>query len=639
MASAGRPVGGNPPWRKVTWDSGAVLGDFEPKFVLRGTSALDISNLRDDTFARFPEVEPAWLAELEQSEGTQSFLNANSNFPQLRGVQTNLYKCFLPRAWRNASPSGISGFLHQEGVYDDPNGGQLRRIIYSRLRAHYQFTNVKLLFADVMIWKKFSINIYGKPLAKPHFVTAANIFDPMTIDLSHSHDGSGPVPGIKEIEVDDDGTDSNWSIRGHADRLLEITLEDLALFAALFDEGKTADLEARLPAIHARPLLAVLKKFAAQPRRLEHFEGQYMPTEMWHETNAQKDGTLKSYAGFAKSREYWILSGPHFYVSNPFYKTPRRVCDTPRAYDPLDLTAIPDDYLPRTNYIPACDLDDYRSRMQKVAWSELGVDPHSRVADYYRVNTSRALGNSGERTLQASIMPPGAGHIGSVFSIAPRDPLLVPVIAGLWSSLPMDFFVKSTGKADLRHDLARLLPVPPGSELNDALIIRTLSLCCLTTDYADLWSTCWKETFRNERWSRSAFGGATAASGLDQGFFGRLGPKWARSFALRSDLARRQALLEIDVLVCMAMGISLDQLLAMYSVLFPVLQQNELDTWYDQEGRIIFTCNIGLAGYALPRHGRRSDSLNGTKFEVAGGGGAFQGCREASVLVELRRGK
>jgi hypothetical protein len=58
----------------------------------------------------------------------------------------------------------------------------------------------------------------------------------------------------------------------------------------------------------------------------------------------------------------WILSGPHFFVGNPFYKTPRSVCTQNSHYDILDLETLPHDYLPRTNYVPACTPDEYLAR-------------------------------------------------------------------------------------------------------------------------------------------------------------------------------------------------------------------------------------------------------------------------------------
>ena len=70
---------------------------------------------------------------------------------------------------------------------------------------------------------------------------------------------------------------------------------------------------------------------------------------------------------------------------------------------------------------------------------------------------------------------------------------------------------------------------------------------------------------------------------------------------LRTDFARRWALVELDVLAARALGLTLEELQTIYRIQFPVMRQYEADTWYDQRGRIIFTNSKGLPGVGLTR--------------------------------------
>jgi hypothetical protein len=599
---------GNPPWRKVEWQEGGILGDHNPVFVLHKLSAKQLTDEREAAFERSPQLQQAWFDELTEAEGSQAFLNATQNYPQLKGVQTNLYKCFLPRAWANVNGQGVSGFLHPEGIYDDPKGGGFRREVYLRLREHFQYINEVNLFAEVDHHTKFSANVYGPYDEKVHFNHVANLFIPQTVDICFAHEGQGQVPGIKEeVESASGAIKTVWNTNGHRDRIIEIGQHELALFAQLYDEAGTDALEARLPALHARQLTNVLEKFAAQPRRLGDLKRQYLSLEMWHETNAQKDGTIKRETRFPENPEQWILSGPHFFVGSPFYKTPRAECTKNSDYDVLDLKTLPDDYLPRTNYIPACDPATYRDRTPRVPWLEEGEQQGRLVTEYYRFVNRRMFGASSERSFISTVMPNGAGHINTAVSTVIRDEKQLVNFAAATFSVAYDFFLKSTGKSDLYGQLLATFPL-----LDIPLArIRALGLLCISDHYADLWQSNWQDNFRQQHWATRE-----PIAALPQDFFANLTPEWQRNNALRTDYARRQALVEIDVLVAQALGLTLEELLTLYRVQFPVMRQYEADTWYDQTGRIVFTPSKGLVGVGLPRKARASDLKDGTHYAI-----------------------
>jgi hypothetical protein len=601
---------GNPPWRKVEWQEGGILGDHNPAFVLHKLNAKQLTDRREAAFQRSPQLQQAWFAELAEAEGSQAFLNATQNYPQLAGQKANLYKCFLPRAWVNANKQGVSGFLHPEGVYDDSNGGVLRREIYQRLRSHFQFKNDIKLFSEVDNSRRYSINIYGCRLDVVKFKNLANLFHPMTIDACFQHNGIGGVPGIKEeLELPDGRMNVKWNFDGHRDRIINVGQHELALFAQLYDEVGTDALEARLPSLHARQLMAVLDKFAAQPQRLEGLKGMYYSTQHWNEVHAQQDGTMKRITQFPKSPEQWILSGPHFFVGNPFFKSPRPGCKSNKDYDNIDLQSLPDNYLPRANYIPVCEINTYLERTPRVSWVEDGEHRERLVTDHFRHINRRAIGSASERTAIGAIIPPGVAHIDGGFSIVFRDVKILTTFNTSFISLPFDFFVKTTGKADCRGDLVGMMPLLVN--LSTGAKIRGLALNCLTTQYANLWQLNWQDSFRKQRWAIDKPNPA-----LPQDFFTNLTPQWQRNNALRSDYIRRQALIEIDVLVAQALGLTLEELLTIYRVQFPVMRQYEADTWYDQSGRIIFTPSKGQVGVGLPRKARNSDLAEGTHYSV-----------------------
>jgi type I restriction-modification system DNA methylase subunit len=563
---------GNPPWIKITWNEEGVLSDCNPIFSVRKLTANQTTFERNNVLIS-EKNKKMYFEEYTFMSGEQSFINSVCNYPLLEKQQVNLYKCFLPLAWYLSSPSGIASYVHPEGVYDDPNGGVLRKVLYKKLKYHFQFQNETKLF-EIGNRNKFSLNVYCNK-ETDSFDSIANIFYADTIDYCYQSDGSGPVPGIKD-------KNDNWSRNGHKDRILRISENELTIFAKIFDSSDKWE-NARLPALHCTSLMKILLAFEKQKVSIASLGNKVLGSVCWDETGGQNSGIIKRNVHFPSDSYDCILSGPHIGQANPIYQASQRNCSTHRAFDNVQLDIANFSYLQRCNYSPLLALNNYLDNAQKLPWG------NKTYLDTYRVVSRKMLNLAGERTLVSSIIPPGVGHINGIFGLSFKDPKLVALVGGSFASLPFDFLVKTLGSSNFVFTNASMLPVLEGKFV-DEIIARSLVLNCLTSNYSDLWKKT-KPVINSLAWSKND-------ERLQKINFNE---EYSFSSSIRNDLSRRQALVELDVLVSLSLGMTLEQLVTAYEMQFPVLQMYENDTWYDQTGRIVFTANRGLSNVGFER--------------------------------------
>lgn len=408
---------GNPPWIKVEWEEGGVLGDEEPEFALRNYSAREMSIRRAQEFRKRPLTEKKWQDDYVSNIGLRSYLGAYVNYPELIGVQANLYKCFHPQAWRSMSTLGVNAFLHQEAMLEDPNGGPFRRNLYPRLRMRLQFGNKFPLFRDIGDGKRFGIYVSGNESSKISFIAIANLHHPKTVDDSLSGSDLTEVPGIKRQILHGGKLKSVWDIRGHARRVVKVDETRLQIFSQVYDKEGSSFREARLPLLHAEELFEVISCFYNNPRRLGLLNDSYFSTTMFDETNSQRDGLVEKEVFFPERICDYIVSGPHIYVGNPTYKTPRRFCSDGNHYDCVELSSLPEKYLPRVLFKKAVGADVFRSKIPKVSWlSTSGGE--TRADEHFRLGFRKRLSQASERTAICALLPKGAVHLIGINSVA-----------------------------------------------------------------------------------------------------------------------------------------------------------------------------------------------------------------------------
>ncbi len=545
---------GNPPWVRPKWEEDGVLAEFDPWFKLANKSSIEQKKRKSRLLTDCLALEN-FLVEHADSSGLSDFLSSNSTYPLLGGTQPDLYRAFMCKVWQGANSRGNAGMLHPDTHFRGTREGRLRASAYRRLRCHASFMNELLIFEEIGHSRQFGLHVYG-PDSSIGFIHASWLFLPSTLIRSLGGEGGEDLPGIK--------CGGKWDTRPHRDRLVWVDQDVLAGWQS-FAGGTDVPLD-ETPLLYpvTTAETSSIETLASYPHRLGHESHQI--TSGYHESMAEREGKIRWETGNPGSLNEVILQGPHFSISTPFFKQPPKF----GRWDlPQNIKELPVDAVMNTNYRRNCGVDEF--------YADQDVWDGKPCSHYFRLAWRRMIDPKGsERSLFASLLPPGPVHTDGINSMALSSDRLTVLNVGFWSSLLLDYQIRVSGHANLHSRSARFLPAPSGAHpLSDALILRVLRLNCLTSAYLSIWRRVYSSKFLSEEWSREWSG----VRGLHE-----ISPEWNSLTPLRSDQERRAALVEIDALVAVWLGVSSDQLEALYRARYPIIESRESEMWFDASG-------------------------------------------------------
>ncbi|MFE0448562.1 class I SAM-dependent DNA methyltransferase [Streptomyces fungicidicus] len=551
---------GNPPWVRPRWVEAPVLAEINSWFMTEEKASAEEKRLRKSEALTSGPAKRFFLEELSNNTGVQSFLGNKSTYPTLSGTQANLYRCFMIRTWENSSHQGTSGLIHPDSHFNGIEEGRLRAATYRRLRLHAHFSNLKRVFPEIRVTRQFGVQVYGAP-RDVDFLSINWLFSPTTLTASLTHDGTGTLPGMRHM--------GEYDTRPHAARITRVRESTLREWAKLGADPDASVTETALLYPITASEEAVIQKMADWKLRLGAFDPQI--TDGYHETKDERDGYIRKSISPGKSWDDVILRSPNIDIGNPFSK---QAPDLGRSGKLTDLTRLDDDAVPRCDHGRACSPDRYLAHQD--VW-----DGRPETA-YFRITWRERITFDTARSLFPVIIPPGASHVHVLLSMRLPSNRLTVLNAGFWFTIPMDYLLLITGREHLPlADARKMLAPEPDHPLASALILRTLRLNALTRSYAPLWEELYDPQWSGyEDWTNGPWPNLPPLSM-------NLNPSWNYGTPLRSEYARYAALTELDALVAVWLGITSEELVAIYKSRYPVVSGYDSETYFDARGRKI----------------------------------------------------
>ncbi|MEV0494208.1 hypothetical protein [Streptomyces atratus] len=550
---------GNPPWVEITWNSNASFAEFEPTLSLDTGLTQMQTEMIQDSIVDIPSQRVEVMRDACNDSALASFYASPSVYPILGGTRPYLHTRFMVQCWNHATSSGAIGLVHPDGHLKGDATRRIRAEAYRRLRVHGAYVNVSnWAFAQPVGHKKeFAANIYG-PRQGVNFQHLSFLYRAEVLNESLRHDGDGPEPGIK--------FDGNFDTRPHKARIVHVTPDTLALWhEQQGGEHEVEEVEIMYPLTTSEQRAA--KVMSSYPVRLRGSEISL--SQGYNETADFKSGLIEELHSRPSAWDEVILHGPHLGPGAPFFKQDPELTSNGKR---VDLTEIPANFIPATQMARACDRGTFESKTS--AWKLWQGIPHAR---HFRLAFRRRNDGKTERVLNAALIPPGANHVDGVHSIAFDSERRLLLVSGFWASLPLDYMLRAFGITDLREPGALRLPAPSlDHPLANALSLRSARLNCLSDAYADLWENHFQFSWLSEKW---------AIDWPQVRPLNAVYPRWSASTALRTEAERRAALVEIDALVAVWIGLSADALTAAYLARLTVLAEREEELYFDGHGR------------------------------------------------------
>lgn len=578
---------GNPPWIKWQYEPLNIISDKYPEYAIRGDKDADAVErlIKTNNYFNDPLLKMTCEDENIECVCTSNMQNSPVLYSPLKGSQSDLFKSILYNSLEMINPKGYVGMVHPPTPFIEAKGQLLREYLYTRLRYVFQYENYLLLFSEVHPEKPFNVCIYSHQQDAIEFTSMSDVFHPNMIDASINHQGDSVCQG--RYIVDNEGK-KQLSLEGHKDRIVHYNQTMLRMIARVFENSDEWQ-SCKLVSIHSQKDIELINKLS----QCGHLSSvNPFITVCFDATNAKKDNTIKEETKFPDYDKYeMIFNSTMVNLSSPFAKLPQSICKKDSQYDTVDYTLFKVDDIIRTNYLPKTDIINFKNK----------VDATGTWFTRYKLALKKMLDSTHERTLKGGIIPPKASHTNSIISASFNNVEDLLIFTGLSSSVILDYFLKTIRCKNLTSSVLSEMPFEISNDLKGSLIVRVLRLNCVNIWYADLWTQAFNANMSNESWS-------TTDKRLSP--YSILTTEYSAESLLRNDFERRQALLEIDVITALSLKLTFEDLVYIYKSTFGTTQKYEADTWYDANGRIIFSVN-GDSNLKLPRKGNTKQGVQG----------------------------